>query len=272
MSNSPQSALTLAVLRIMRPLVRILLRNGIGFNAFADLAKAVYVEVAAREFAIPGRKQSVSRIAVITGLTRKEVSRLQESGPPEEGVAEVRYNRAARVVAGWVRDGRFTRDGVPQPLPFDGAGHSFSALVKEFSGDVPPRAILDELVRVGVVERLESGVIRLLTRAYVPQTGEEDKLHILGTDVAFLVGTIDHNLTEAADPWFQRKVAYDHLPDEAVVEFRRLSRAKAQELIEEMDGWLSQRDRDINPAVEGSGRNHAGLGIYYFEGDAPEES
>lgn len=271
MTGTVNKALTSAVLRILRPLVRILLRNGISYGTFADLAKAVFVGVADTEFGIPGRKQTVSRISVLTGLTRKEVVRVQELGTPEDAVAERRYNRAARVVAGWVRDGRFSSAGQPVTLSFDGPS-SFSTLVHDYSGDVPPRAILDELERVGAVERQEDGRIRLLARAFIPQTGEEDKLHILGTDVAFLIATIDHNLADQKQPRFQRKVAYDNLPVEIVPKFQALSREKAQEFIEELDRWLSQHDRDINPAVNGTGRKHAGIGIYYFEEEVSEEN
>jgi hypothetical protein len=275
MGETPNKALTSAVLRILRPLVRILLRNGVSFGTFADLAKAVFVDVADKEFGIPGRKQTISRVSVLTGLTRKDVVRLQELGSPEDAVAERRYNRAARVVAGWVRDQRFSVAGTPAELPIEhhDGGASFSDLVRAYSGDVPPRAILDELVRVGAAERLEDGHhVRLLARAFVPQTGEEDKLHILGTDVALLVATIDHNLRHGQEaPRFQRKVAYDNLPIEIIPKFQALSRDKAQQLIEEMDGWLSQHDRDINPAVTGSGRKHAGIGIYFFEEDVPQE-
>jgi len=272
MAETPNKALTSAVLRILRPLVRILLRNGVSYGTFADLAKAVFVDVADKDFSIPGRKQTVSRVSVLTGLTRKDVVRLQELGSPEDAVAERRYNRAARVVAGWVRDRRFSTTDAPNELPFDGTDNSFSALVRAYSGDVPPRAILDELIRVGAAERCNEAHVRLLARAYVPQTGDEDKLHILGTDVALLTATIDHNLRHGHDaPRFQRKVAYDNLPVEIIPKFQALSREKAQQLIEEMDTWLSQHDRDINPAVKGTGRKHAGIGIYYFEEEVPEE-
>src|SRR5512142_337944 len=143
MAENLNKALTSEVLRMLRPLVRILLRNGVSFGTFADLAKAVFVDVADKEFGIPGRKQTISRISVMTGLTRKDVVRLQELGSPEDAVAERRYNRAARVVAGWVRDPRFRSGDEPAALPPEGEGASFAALVHAYSGDVPPRAILD---------------------------------------------------------------------------------------------------------------------------------
>ena len=49
---SQQQALFAAILKLLRPLVRILLRNGVPYGAFADIAKRVYVDVAAQEFGV----------------------------------------------------------------------------------------------------------------------------------------------------------------------------------------------------------------------------
>jgi hypothetical protein len=265
--------LSAAVLRLFRPLVRVLLRNGVSYRTFADFAKWVYVDVATKEFGIKGRKQSISRVSVITGLSRKEVKRVLELPRPDDSTSVERYNRAARVIAAWRRESTFQDDeGNPAPLPLEGTGATFSELVKRFSGDVPVRAILDELIRVGAVERLEDGRVSLIVRAYIPETSEADKLHILGTDVGYLISTIDLNLQDdPIGPLFQRKVAYDNLPDEVLPEFRGLSAKRAQALLEKLDEWLAQRDRDVTPTVKGTGRNRAGLGIYYFEEPYLEE-
>jgi hypothetical protein len=265
--------LSSAVTRLLKPLVRVLLRNGVSYSTFADLAKWVYVDVATKEFAIAGRKQTTSRVSVISGLSRKEVKRLQELPKPTDTTSYERYNRAARVIAAWRRESNFLdTEGNPASLPLDGNGPTFSELVKRFSGDMPVRAILDELLRVGAVERQKDGKVRLVVRAYVPKASEVDKLHILGTDVRHLITTIDRNLkADPIGPLFQRKVSYDNLPDEVLPEFRALSADKAQALLEWLDQWLAQRDRDVSPAMEGSGRNRAGLGIYYFEEPFAEE-
>jgi hypothetical protein len=262
-----------ALFRMLRPLVRMLLRNGIAYGAFADMVKQVYVAIADEEFGIVGRKQSDSRISIITGLTRKEVRRMKELDTPQEEIAARQYNRAARIISGWTQDPRF-RDsvGMPLHLPLETTekeSQSFDGLVKAFSGDVPTRAALDELLRVGAVTRLPDSRIQLLTHAYVPRGDDAAKMAILGDDVALLIHTIDHNLGQADVAHFQRKVAYDNLPKEAVPRFRALSAQKGQALLEEMDRWLARHDRDRNPGVEGTGRVYAGLGIYYFEEERP---
>ncbi|MGD9327110.1 MAG: DUF6502 family protein [Desulfobacterales bacterium] len=268
MNDKQLKPLFAAILRLLRPLVRILLRNGVSYSTFADYAKWVYVDVASsKEFSIKGRKQSTSRVSVITGLSRKEVTRVRKLPKPDDSASAERYNRAARVIAAWRRDKSFQdAKGRPALLPIAGPGVSFSELVRRFSGDVPVRATLDELIRVGAVERLKDGRINLLTRTYIPAGSDTDKLHILGTDVTHLISTIDHNLrSDPSDPFFQRKVAYDNLPDEVLPVFRKYSAKKSQALLENLDRWLAQRDRDITPKVKGSGRNRAGIGIYYFE-------
>ncbi len=273
-SQTQTQALAAAVIKLFRPLVRVLMRNGMSYGAFADLAKRVYVDVAMQEFDVPGRKQTVSRASIITGLSRKEVSRVMNLNVPDDAGAGERYNRAARVISAWVREARFQNaKGRPAVLPVEGASPSFSELVKEFSGDVPTRAILDELVRVGAVEHLEEGRIRLCARSYIPSSGEIEKLGILGTDVAGLIATIDHNLDgKTTQPMFQRKVFYDNLPDEAIEELRAMTEEHGQALIETLDRWMAQHDRDTNPKVSGTGRKPVGIGVYYFEEAAPQET
>jgi hypothetical protein len=267
MNDKHLKPLSAAVLRLLRPLVRILLRNGVSYSTFSDFVKWVYVDVAGKEFGIEGRKQSTSRVSVITGLSRKEVMRVRKLPKPDDSASTERYNRAARVIAAWRRDRNFLdAEGKPAPLPMAGPGVSFSQLVKRFSGDVPVRATLDELIRVGAVEHLEDGSVSLLTRTYIPESSDADKLHILGTDAAQLISTIDHNLkSDPSGPFFQRKVAYDNLPDEILPLFRKHSAKRAQTFLESLDRWLAQHDRDVTPTVKGTGRNQAGIGIYYFE-------
>ncbi|MEJ2425219.1 MAG: DUF6502 family protein [Candidatus Thiodiazotropha sp.] len=265
-----RKVLTSSILKLLRPLVRLMLRNGFTYGDFADLSKWTFMDVASQEFGIPGRKQTVSRVSVITGLTRKEVSRLQKIETPDDSAISHQYNRAARVISGWLRDARFqTRKGTPAPLHFDKGANNFSDLVREHSGDVPPRAIYDELLNVGTIAKDENGKITLLSDGYVPRTDEAGKLHILGTDVELLIATIDHNLQgKTQTPFFQRKVSYNNLPMEALPEFRNLSAERAQALLVACDKHLSQYDRDLVPDIEGTGRKQAGIGIYYFERDA----
>lgn len=270
-SDSSRGPLAQSVLRILHALVRVLLHHGLPLPAFVELAKRAYVDVSQVEFAIPGRKPSASRVALLTGLTRKEVQRLAGASadlatdPASDLTAA--HNRAARVVAGWVRDADFQdADGLPRRLAIEEGPTSFPALARRYSGDVPFRAVLDELQRVGTVERGTDGSVTLLTRVYIPRKSDLGKLLILGADVSYLIDTIDHNLQDAGQaPRFQRKVMYDNLPVEALDDFRQFAASQGQELIERLDAWLARHDRDANPAVRGTGRVRVGVGVFAFE-------
>jgi hypothetical protein len=273
MEENVTKAIAAAITNLLRPMVMFLLRNGVPYQTFADIAKRVYVDLATEKFDIPGRKQSKSRVAILTGLSRREVLRVKRLPDQDDLGALDRINRAARVIAGWLRDRRFSDEsGQPTDLPFDGGSVCFLKLVKLYSGDAPARAVLDELLRVGVVKRTPEGMIHLLERSYIPKAGEIDKIAILGSDTSDLFSTIDHNICHPEAPFFQRKVNYDNLPSEALPALKKLAGEQSQELLERVDRWMSDRDRDVNPRVAGTGRKRAVVGIYYFHEDYKGEN
>lgn len=277
-ANRLHLAVSAALLRLLRPLVRLLLRYHVPFTVFEELAKHVYVQAAMEDFALPGRKPTISRASILTGLTRKDVQRLVAEPEPARAASQEGYNRAARVVTGWTRDADFHAiDGEPAALALQDGDASFAALVRRYSGDMPARAVLDELISVGAVQLGDDGRVRLVQRAYVPRGGEIEKLGILGSDVADLVETIDHNLQHGAtDPRFQRKVMYRSMPAGARPAFRELSARQAQQLLERLDAWLAEHDVGNPPDQPDAPRVRLGLGIYYFEApaasDAPQEN
>ena len=273
-SGSLSRALSQAVLKILRPLVRMLLRHGMSYGTFAELARWVFVDVASEDFTMPGRKQSASRVSVLTGLNRKEVSRLQSQAFFEDEKLAQQYNRAARVISGWLRDDEFT-DAKQQPraLAMDGVTGSFAALVRRYSGDMPARAVLDELLRVKAVQKNSADEIELVTHGYIPAQGNEEKLHLLGMDVALLIQTIEHNIDNSNEkPFYQRKVAYNNLPASILPALRKLSAERAQDLLEELDRYLVKHDRDTTQQPSDDTRMHAGLAIYYFEEEYKENT
>lgn len=276
MEPTELNALSAAAVRLLRPLVRMLLKGGVPYKTFSNLVKWLFVDVAVKEFDVGSRKHSISRVSVVTGLTRKEVARLLRLERPIDAQSAEKYNRAARVIAGWRRDPDFRdKRGAPAALEFKGEGATFSELVRRYSGDMPPRALLDELLRTGSVTRLKKGRLKLANRSYVPANDRIMKLHILGVDVGHLMATIAHNLEvgEAGGEgaFFQRKVKYDNIPEEALPQVRVIAAEACQHLLEKLDAWLATKDRDANPQVEGEGRHVAGIGIYYFENPYDEE-
>jgi hypothetical protein len=263
--SSKQGALADAISRLLRPIVRMLLRNSMPFAAFEALAKRVYVEVALEEFAIPGKRPTISRASVLSGLTRKEVQRLVNEREHGDSERPGFHNRAMRVLGAWVRDSKYHgANGKPRALDPEGAV-SFATLVKRHSGDMPAGAVMDELLRVGAIQRAENGQLALAQRAYVPARGEPEKLAMLGTDVTDLIETIDHNIEHGAqDPRFQRKVMYHDMSLAAIPAFRKVSATKAQALLEHLDVWLAKRATRQDDDSDAT-RARIGLGIFYFE-------
>ena len=269
MSKKPEKALAESLYRLMRPLVRILLRNGYAYGTLAEQLRKVYVDIAYHEFPPEGRKQTVSRVSALTGLTRKEVKRLLEGGDAGSTAGQDRYNRAVRVVSGWINDKRFQdASGKPANLPIEGKRKSFALLVKEYSGDIPTKAMLDMLVDAGSVAKQDDRV-RLIRHAYIPGSDSVDKIRILGSDVSELIATIDHNLTAAdTDLLFQRKVAYDNISPDAVPKLKKLSFRKAQALLEQLNREYAKHELEEDGSVGG---RYISLGIYYHEHDPSEE-
>jgi len=268
MSRKLQDTLNASVRRLLRPLVRILLRNGVAYGTLAGLIRQVYVDVAFKDFAPQGKKQTVSRVSALTGLTRKEVKRLLEEDSHDAHDGQARYSRAVRVISGWLHDERFhSESGKPAVLPVDAGQNSFALLVKEYSGDIPTMAMLTMLEEGGTVS-VSKGRVRLVRHAYVPGGDAIEKIKILGSDVYELISTIDHNLTAAADDLrFQRKVSYDCIDPAAVGKLKKMSFSKAQTLLEQLDKQYSGHVVEENDA---GGGKYISLGIYFYEQDSEE--
>jgi hypothetical protein len=267
-----KSELIRAARLILRPLVRQLIAHGLTFPAFSRLVKEVYIEVATRHFSLPFKKQTDSRVALVTGITRKEIGQLRRGQvTPLAEAAHIDYGLASRVIGRWVAEKPYlATDGTPRSLPYETASGdpSFMTLVGEIGGDIPPRAVLDELIRVGAVTLTAEGGVELLATAYIPARGTEEKLAILGVDASELIGAISHNIDHPeAEPFLQRKVWYDNIGARALPELRHKIREAGTGFVQEVNQVIASYDRDRNPGAPGGGRKRVVLGVYYFEED-----
>jgi hypothetical protein len=264
---------TTAIYRMLRPVVRHLIAQGITHPAVAQLLKEIYVEVAETEFALPFKRQTDSRLALMTGLNRKEIFRLRQRRTPRKAAAVVEDSLITHVIGRWMGGPPYaTRDGSPRRLPYESSrSHvaSFARLVKDLSVDIPVRSVLDELMRAGVVALLPRGEVELQQQAHVPPKDAAAKLALLGADPAELFCTIMHNIEHPDSPRLQRKVAYDNIGAEALAEIRAATRRIGEELIRRANALLAAHDRDRNPRAAGGLRTRVVLGTYYFEEAAP---
>lgn len=273
MTESIKESLLAGFRRVMRPLVRILLRHGISFGEFAEILKAVYVEVAGHDFALPAGRQSQSRIAIITGLTRKEVARVVVALDRNVIANASNLNRVGRVLTGWHQDPDFTGPyGMPYELPFESkiGRRSFTELVRRYSGDMPPRAMLEELKRVGAADETPAGQIRVLARSYLPSKTDPATLDFMALALTDLAETLDHNLDALpGQKLFERRVwTPAGLPLNAIEEFRPVIGDRGQQFLEALDDWLSTRE---NAALKEKVRNRkqVGVAVYMFIRNEP---
>ena len=269
MTSSVKPGLLSAFRVLLRPLVRILLRHGISFAEFAEIVKSVYVEVAVTEFRVEGKRGTKSRIAVITGLTRKEVSRVIELAGAENDGSRSNLNRVARVLAGWHTDPDYIGPyGMPLEIRYEEGGISavnFSTLVRRYSGDMSPRSMLDELMRVGAVVETEPGWLKVLRRVYEPQTLALDNFERVGEVVKNFVDTVDTNLQkeELGTGRFERVVySPEGIRNEDIPKFDSYIKERCQALLEEIDNWIAQLKQPTNDDV--GNVTHTGIGIYQY--------
>ncbi|HEX2668933.1 MAG TPA: DUF6502 family protein [Gammaproteobacteria bacterium] len=192
-----QKTLVSLMVRTLRPIARIALRHCMSCLEFEDIARWVFVDVALNDplLSLGARgKQFKSRAAILTGLSRKEVMRLSRRAAPGEDGALASRNRAARVVAGWMQPPYVDGRGAPKVLVIKGSGDSFLQLVRSCGGDVPYRAILDELLDCGVAERVEGKGVRLKSKGRLYPRGSHEALQKAGDGLDGMLAQIERHL------------------------------------------------------------------------------
>ena len=269
MGDSVKQTLLGAFRVLLAPLVRILLRQGISFAEFSEVAKAVYVEIALRDFKVPAKRATRTRIAVMTGLTRKEVKRVIDEAQKERFELKTSYNRIGRVLVGWHTDPDFTGPyGLPLELQYESSAPgdvTFSELVKRHSGDMSPRSILDELIRVGAVRETDIGWYRVLRREYIPEAQGVHNFERIGTVIGNFINTVDANTTKTAPGkgiFERRAVADDGIRAQDMARFDAYLRERCQSLLEEIDNWLTKLPRPDK--TKGDEIIRTGVGIYHY--------
>jgi len=268
MRNPVQQKILNALLMTLRPLARALLRSGIGYTEFADMAKLAFVNVAATEFGVRNRATNNSRIAVMTGLSRKEVKRYKSLG--ESALAEdfVKETPASVILQHWYSDPDFTNaNGQPRVLRFEGGINSFSELVARHAGDIPPGAMRAELKRVGAVEELQDKTLKVCKRAYFPD-GANDRIVIFLEEVlAAAFHTAAYNckpdLEEGVTTRFLAIASEDGVSKKLFPEVKRHARQELLGLGTQFSSYLEEmKQREDAPSGEDA---QVGMGLFYYE-------
>lgn len=255
---------TLRALRLLfRPIARILLKAGINWKELVEVCKATYVEVASEDFGIRGRPTNTSRVAILTGFSRREVKRLRDLLAEEQPTTFTRMNHATRVLSGWYSDDDFMDDsGSPRPLLESGCNPSFDTLCSRYSSDVPATTMLKELRHVGAVEANDEGRLVAKSRYYMPQLTDPEQVLRSGSVLEDVGTTVAYNLhrDEDAKTRFERRASNTHIPESAVGEFREFIEKEGQAFLERVDAWLTEHEeQDASNVVR------LGLGAYWIE-------
>ncbi len=280
MDSSHKTRLARALVSMLRPLIRLLIRHEFTHSELTELIRQTYVEVAYEHFTIKDVEMTISRVAVLTGLSRKEVVRFRDMLDNNEALQKQKPNRAQRVVHGWLSDPEFLDENSnPLDLPLKNVKRgkqygSFVALVKRYSGDITFGVVLEELNHIGVTSQPDEHTVRLVNSAYVPRKDELEQVRVIATSVGDLFETSIHNIDAAdKDKRFQRQVIYTHVDKEFVKEFKKLTAAKAKPVIQELNAHLSKAQKQ-STSTDYTKQRRLGFGIYYIEGPSvdPEEN
>ncbi|TPN80726.1 hypothetical protein FJ987_28775 [Mesorhizobium sp. CU2] len=234
------------------------------FPAFVDLLRQLYVNVAEHEFALPDKQQTDSRVSLLTGVHRKEVSRLRGAGAPVRVVPDS-VSRTSAIVARWLADPSFVdADGTPLPLPRAGeAGEvSFVSLVESVTRDLRPRAVLDDWLDRKLVEIDASDRVVLLEGAMVPREDGEVRLYYLARNLQDHAAAAVANVLADNPPFIERAVHYDGLSEELA----RSLEAHSRKVVVET---LIQLNKHANQAVKSDpgGTSRWNCGVYILTSD-----
>ncbi len=278
--TTPKDTVLSACRQLMEPIIGILLRNGVTHKDLALICKQLYVQVASEEFGIRGRHTNLSRVAMLTGIDRKEVARIKEAwqNNTQSEQNQQHQDRLTRLLSAWHQDPDFsTADHHPLALTIEGEQQSFAALARRYGGDLPASALLKELKRVGVVEDVDnnadgdnsSGEHKVIAtkRYFVPAQSDPGALLRAGSVLNDMGSTLHHNLYKANQQKqqplrFERRASNAQMPVETAAAFREFVEQEGQAFLEKIDAWLSEHEQ-VSPD-QNAPRLRLGVGTYLF--------
>ena len=260
---------------LLLPVVRLAMRHGVTISEFSELTKEAYVQVARKDHGIDGRPTNNARVAMLTGLSRREVARIRDR-LLEGGllVEDKQGNRISQVLTGWHVDSEFTdADSQPKVLPATGPTGSLSSLLKRYAGDLPHGAIRKEMQQRALIEEQEDGSYRVLQRDYVYSDLDPEMVARMGVALHDHAATLEHNLNEQrpSAPRFEAIADNAYIRPSTYKAFCKLVEERGLSFLEEMDGWLSENE--IETSTESKARTvRLGVGVYLIHDENEQGS
>lgn len=265
-TTTPSFAFVLALRRVLRPLVRLMLARGVTYPYLAELLKGLFVEVAEREFRIGAKPPTDSRISLVTAVHRKDVSRLRQALDSSAETVPTVVSLGAQLVAVWLGSPRYLDDnGRPRPLPrfvSEGGELSFEGLVASVNSDIRSRVVLDEWLRLGVVHMDEQRRVCLNAEAFVPAAGFDEKAFYLGHNLHDHAAAATHNLLGGQPAFLERSVHYDALSAASIQLLAKQSEALGMEALLALNKSALAAEQD--DAADSTPRQRMTFGIYFY--------
>ena len=264
-SKQINSAVITALRKVLRPLVKFMVANQITYTYLSNILKAIYVDVAEKDFPVAGKKQTDSRINLLTGVHRKDVKRLRAE-PDSQDSRPANISIGSQLVARWVGDkSLLNSDNSPRKLPLQDdnefSNKSFEGLVTNIAkGDIRPRVVLDELMRLDMVELDSDHNVILKTKAFTPNRGQEEKLFFFGKNIQDHLCAGVHNLSGEQPPFFDRSVYYDELSADSVAQLKELADELGMEALIKMN----EKALALQTADQGSADAHFRMNFGVF--------
>jgi Family of unknown function (DUF6502) len=283
--TSPEASTVLTqVLQVLRPVVRLLVHHGVTYPALAAALKRVFVDEAQRELQRRGMAATDSAVTLLCGVHRRDVRTLKQEAEASaqagakggiKGAAKGLANSpasdsapppslAAEVVARWMHERRYLdKEGHPRTL-LRGAtqARSFDELVHQVSKDIRPRAVLDELVRLGVAAEGEDGV-RLLAEGFAPRQGFEEMAALFSANLHDHAAAAVANLRGEAN-FLEQAVFVDEIGEDSVRELAQVSAAAWKQALRPVLAKAQERFDADQSQPASTRRQRARLGIYFY--------
>lgn len=261
----------------LQPIALAMLKGNLSASALVQAAKLAYVRAAIARLNIEGRKKTnISRLSVVTGMTRKEVASYLVSKAPSVSAASPKKqseHRALRVLRAWTTDPRYkVSSGKVIDLPMEGNGRTFASLVRSYAGDVTTVAVLRELERLGAVTRSNSGLLRVRPGSIRAQLRASARFRDFSRLLADFSDTVGQVLIEREYPLYFGFKDLELATESQAARFKDSFARRASLLLDGVEHW---RPRDNGKTSRDRSRRTAqriGVGVYLVEGEARSES
>ena len=238
-----------ALRRVLRPIVRLMIRSGIRYDEFADVARAAYIESAIRDSDRDGRPPTRDQVAWITGISRERVDHYIECDETLPSIKTKLTDVAVEVLHRWYTDSHYLgSSGIPLELEFSApTGPSFEHLVTQIDAQSNPELILERLLRARSVVRSGDERIRAVSRRFTWPEEVISRSDYWGNTLARVIETHEYNFTtaKADNKRLERSVFADHgLSEQLLPSFHAFAKERADQFLFELDDWLGQHSQE----------------------------